>query len=249
MLSLYEILKASKTGIAPDMWTALAGMNWSGADSGHEVKELTGIPPLSFTADGTPLLDYLISGNMSQTGTPTPDSPVMPQETGERTGNLWNKLGFSANAINSSGVHTTTNSYGTTLSASTGSSVEITQIASGGNTNYQNGFFFIEIDFSQFSIGDAFVISFDYEITNKLSTVNTTVSYIGQGTSVTNVIADWSNSGRAVIKATFDSSMTKPYVEIRLCGNSINVTNVQIIRGSTALPYEPYGYFIEIEVS
>lgn len=27
MLSLYEILRASKTGIAPDMWTALAGMN------------------------------------------------------------------------------------------------------------------------------------------------------------------------------------------------------------------------------
>lgn len=91
MLSLYEILKASKTNIAPDMWTALAGMNWGGADSGHEVKELTGIPPLSFTADGTPLLDYLISGNMSQSGTPTPDNPIQPQETGERTWNLFDK--------------------------------------------------------------------------------------------------------------------------------------------------------------
>lgn len=75
MLSLYEILKASKTGIAPDMWTALAGMNWGGADSGHEVKELTGIPPLSFRADGTPLLDYLISGNTVQTGTGTTSYP------------------------------------------------------------------------------------------------------------------------------------------------------------------------------
>ena len=83
MLSLYEILKASKTGIAPDVWTALAGMNWGGKDSGAEVKELTGIPPLSFTADGTPLLDYLISGNMSQTGTPTPQNPVQPSECGE----------------------------------------------------------------------------------------------------------------------------------------------------------------------
>ena len=89
MLSLYEILKASKTGIAPDMWTALAGMNWGGADSGHEVKELTGIPPLSFTADGTPLLDYLISGNMSQTGTPTPDNPVDVNGVGERTANIF----------------------------------------------------------------------------------------------------------------------------------------------------------------
>ena len=89
MLSLYEILKASKTGIAPDMWTSLAGMNWGGADSGHEVKELTGIPPLSIRSNGTMLLDYLISGNMTQTGTPTPDNPVMPQETGDMSSNLW----------------------------------------------------------------------------------------------------------------------------------------------------------------
>lgn len=91
MLSLYEILKASKTGIAPDMWTALAGANFGGAGSGAEVKELTGIPPLSFTADGTPLLDYLISGNLSQTGTPTPQNPIQPQECGERTGNLFDE--------------------------------------------------------------------------------------------------------------------------------------------------------------
>jgi hypothetical protein len=83
MLSLYEILKASKTGIAPDMRTALAGMNWGGADSGHEVKELTGIPPLSIRSNGTMLLDYLISGNMSQTGTPTTTTPIQPQETGD----------------------------------------------------------------------------------------------------------------------------------------------------------------------
>ncbi len=31
MLSLYEILKASKTGLAPDMWTAIAGANFGGA--------------------------------------------------------------------------------------------------------------------------------------------------------------------------------------------------------------------------
>lgn len=91
MLSLYEILKASKTGIAPDMWTALAGANFGGAGSGAEVKELTGIPPLSFTADGTPLLDYLISGNLSQTGTPTPQNPIQPQECGEMTGNLFDE--------------------------------------------------------------------------------------------------------------------------------------------------------------
>ena len=72
MLSLYEILKASKTGIAPDMWTALAGKNWGGTDSGYEVKELTGVPPLSFRADGSPLMAWRISGNTVQSATPHP---------------------------------------------------------------------------------------------------------------------------------------------------------------------------------
>ena len=111
MLNLYEILKASKTGVAPDMWTALAGANFGGAGSGAGTKELTGIPPLNFTADGTPLLDYLISGNMSQTGTPRPDNPIMPQGTGERTGNLFDadsvirRDGYS---LNDNGVEQTT---------------------------------------------------------------------------------------------------------------------------------------------
>lgn len=115
MLSLYEILKASKTGISTDMWTALAGKNWNGTDTGHEVKELTGIPPLSFRADGTPLLDYLISGNMSQSGTPTRTTPIQPQETGERTGNLFDYTRTDGvetkKYINQSGEKVSSNNY------------------------------------------------------------------------------------------------------------------------------------------
>ena len=85
---LYEILKTSKLGasFAPDMYTALWAQKLA---RDGEVKTLSGAPPLSFQANGTPLLDYLISGNTVQSGTPTPDNPVMPQGTGERTGNLY----------------------------------------------------------------------------------------------------------------------------------------------------------------
>lgn len=55
-----------------------------------EVREYTGAVPVTITADGSPLLDYLITGNTTQSGTPTPENPVMPQGTGERTGNLYN---------------------------------------------------------------------------------------------------------------------------------------------------------------
>lgn len=79
---LYEILKTSKLGasFAPDMYTALWAQKLA---RDGEVKTLSGAPPLSFQANGTPLLDYLISGNTVQSGTPTPDSPVMPQGTGD----------------------------------------------------------------------------------------------------------------------------------------------------------------------
>lgn len=53
------------------------------------IKELTTSSfPISILANGLPLLDYRIDGNSVQSGTPTPDNPVMPQGTGERTGNL-----------------------------------------------------------------------------------------------------------------------------------------------------------------
>ena len=79
---LYEILKTSKLGasFAPDMYTALWAQKLA---RDGEVKTLSGAPPLSFQANGQPLLDYLISGNTVQSGTPTPDNPIMPQGCGD----------------------------------------------------------------------------------------------------------------------------------------------------------------------
>ena len=81
---LYEILKASKlgAGAAPDMYTALFAQRLNKGGSGGEA-ELSGVPPLTFRSNGTPLIDYLISGNTTQSGTPTHENPVMPQGTGD----------------------------------------------------------------------------------------------------------------------------------------------------------------------
>lgn len=48
-----------------------------------QILEYTGSVPVSIKTDGTPLLDYLITGNTTQDGTPTPDSPIMPEGCGE----------------------------------------------------------------------------------------------------------------------------------------------------------------------
>lgn len=44
---------------------------------------ITGVPPFTFNAKGTPLLDYTIYGNTIQSGTPTPDSPIEPEFCGD----------------------------------------------------------------------------------------------------------------------------------------------------------------------
>ena len=81
MLRLYEILKTSKTKIAPDLWTRLAADKMAG--DGGKVRELTGELPLTFRSNGKPLLDYTIYGNMEQSSTPTPDTPITPSECGK----------------------------------------------------------------------------------------------------------------------------------------------------------------------
>ena len=81
MTSLYEVLKRSKTApqLAPDMFTAL----WAKSITAGETIELSGQVPLSFKANGNPLLDFLISGNTVQSGTPTQDNPITPSECGD----------------------------------------------------------------------------------------------------------------------------------------------------------------------
>lgn len=45
--------------------------------------------PLTFIADGSPLISWSMKGNGQQSGTPTPDNPIMPEFVGVRTANLF----------------------------------------------------------------------------------------------------------------------------------------------------------------
>lgn len=76
-VSLYDILKARKTGLSPDLYTKLRAQ--------REMSEsvITAEPPIYFKSDGTALIDYLINGNTTQSGTPTPESPIFPQGCGK----------------------------------------------------------------------------------------------------------------------------------------------------------------------
>lgn len=159
--------------------------------------------------------------------------------------NLWDNRGFSATAITSNHAHNTSNVYGTAISTTEGNEVTIIQSAyPTGNVGYQNGFFFIDVDFSKYAVGDIITISFDYIVNeiHALSTQTSTTIYAGKNNNtITPTLSsgDWKISGRLTVVVTIIEDMN-PYIEVRLCGNSITVKNIMLNTGSSPLPYEPY---------
>ena len=88
MTSYFNLLKYAATGIAsPDM-TYYDKMRASTL-MGGVVQTLTGQPPLTFKADGSPITVWSMKGNGQQTGTPTPDNPVMPEFVGTLDNTDW----------------------------------------------------------------------------------------------------------------------------------------------------------------
>lgn len=65
--------------------------------------------PYIFNTMQNKLSDWELFGNTIQTGTPTPDNPVMPQGTGERTGNLIDYAQSESGGIDGSGNYVPAN--------------------------------------------------------------------------------------------------------------------------------------------
>lgn len=80
MISMWEVLKASKGLPVSDFYAAMWGRKMAVK---YIVTELEGTLPMSIVSAGEPLIDYRIYGNTEQTGTPTPENPIMPIGCGE----------------------------------------------------------------------------------------------------------------------------------------------------------------------
>jgi hypothetical protein len=153
---------------------------------------------------GTYLLDYLISGNMSQTGTPTPDNPITPQGTGERTGNLFDKTTITTGKWKSTSGDTTVavGSYSDYIAVSSDTDYYVTAIVS--RSSFYSG-----------------------------------VCYDSAKTPISNIELP-QNTTSGVIHTPANCA----YIILNFSTNKTN--EVMLNLGSTALPYEPYGYKIPI---
>ena len=87
--TFFDLMKYASTGIASSSMTAYDKMRALAAFGGGKMQTLTGVPPLSFKANGMPLISWSMLCNGQQSETPTPDAPIMPTFCGVRTGNLF----------------------------------------------------------------------------------------------------------------------------------------------------------------
>ena len=195
--------------------------DWFYREYGTETETFTTLPK-TIIGDGQNISAYTIKGNMSQSGTPTPSNPIYPTEVGDKTANLYDSAATN---------------IGYWIS-STGAITSPPNATYGAITNK------IKVDVEQYTIWyygtrpysysicwydntDTFISRSHYSYTEMaqpsvVSVPNNAASFIFQ-------VSNGSNTGTDVITTDIISSF-----------------KIMLNTGSTALPYEPYGYKIPI---
>jgi hypothetical protein len=203
-----------------------------GKGGGGKIEELEGVPPLTFTANGQSLLDYLISGNTEQTGTPTPENPIIPNGCGEKTENLaW--TGWAEDFVTRAA---TANAYITQVDGRNC----LYAFCTVGFNQYDTKYIF-KTDFKESTV---YTLIFDYKRPSNLSTSSTIQVRYTDNTvdKLPNYVNDddWH-------KHTFVTASRKTVKDICCFYSSgyvyIDIDTFMVVEGSTApTSYIPYGY-------
>lgn len=244
MPTFFDLQKFAHTGIAsPDM-TAYDKARALATFGGGETQTLTGIPPLSFKSNGKPLISWSMLGNGQQAGTPAPDSPIMPQGTGERTGNLFNVNRLPSDTWTIDDKYYIDGAVGDSKSSIRPDTVDVSISNSGDLTvtarSYYGAGFVIPV-----TPNTTYTISFTTDTAVPSSKSIATITYVNADEDFLNYITIYGDT----TSVTFTTPDTAYYILITFRYTSNTITYSDIMLSSTAIPYEPYGYFIEIEVS
>ena len=200
---LLEVMKARAGIPTNDLFAMLWAQKLRAGSS--SVQTLTGIPPLSFKSNGTPLISWIMKGNGQQQGTQTPDNPVMPEFVGVRTGNLFDKTATDTN-----------NGY-----------MNSKYIGYDGN------------------IGNSDNHNISEYIAIPVGTEHLTISNISASTNVHCQFYDSSKNAISIflydtIPCTVSIPSNAKYIRCSI--SKVQMSNFMLNIGSTALPYEPYGW-------
>lgn len=195
---------------------------WNGGQP--QPTTIEGVPPLTFTAKRTGNLeDYTIWGNSLQSGTPTPDSPIEPEFVGERTENLFDPENVTNGKIGHTGTVATTDTHS-----------YITDYIDITGANY--------VQLSQDKLG----ITGDYYIT--LGSWDENKNFIENSRIYTYVSSNPSRPDVVSVAKSLEpnAKYIRASVEVNNANDNPSTVHPMLNYGSTALPYEPYGYKIPI---
>ena len=198
-------------------------VNGSWTDTPHYIHNtstdtITTLPAVLYPNAATATVG--LKGNTVQNGTPTPDNPIMPQGTGERTGNLWNAIKYSYTSLSDTNVW----AYRSSLTGS------VYRIPCMPNTKYT--LYLTE------NVGISIW---------RICEVSTDVVPNASSTSVptTGVYASAVPTSKS---ATFTTSASAKYILFQSNETSYDsiLPVIMLIEGTTKIPYESYGYKIPI---
>lgn len=208
-MNLYDVIAGQGTTHFERLFSQRFG-------GGEKVHTLTGVPPLSFKGNGKPLISWSMLGNGQQTGTPTPDAPIMPEFVGVRTAQLFDD--------NNAGYWKWVNSNGSIAE----------------NAAYAA--------FQDYDVGNAAAFVAKYNGVKPYS--HSIAFYDSNGDFISRV----HRSNPSVSGDAFDVPAGSTKARYQVATNTSETMTSAILQsmkimlnsGSTALPYEPYGYKIPI---
>lgn len=172
--------------------------------------------PYIFNTMQNKLSDWELFGNTVQTGTQTPQNPIQPQETGERTGNLFDK--------NNTTIYSAYfNASGSWLLSADSKSVKM---PCQPNTQYT------------LSVPNSLEVFRVYESNNAsiepLSTSPPRATEITRETNISQYTFTTSSTAQIILFQGSNAAVTEWF------------NGLMLNTGSTALPYENFGYKIQI---
>ena len=192
------------------------------------LRTVTGIPPLTLPncVDENSIINYTISGNSVQDGTPSPDNPIEIESVGEKTANL-----FDVNNPFLIGGYISNNkllSYNATYDSSPTVTI-VLPIKS--NTPYTA---------SRKLLGKRFALA-------------TSPNAPAASIELTNYTG---SNGYTAENLTITSGNDDKYLYVWFCNANFDtytyqelMQEIQIVEGTEILPYEPYGYKIPVKAS
>lgn len=180
--------------------------------------------PANIYADGNNATVGIV-GNMQQAGTPTPDNPIQPSECGERTGNLL-FAPDTGTIVSVLTISYTTNSSEFILNKN----VTDNNVSSAVNCN-------IALDAETYSI-----------TVQGLNTAGVNLDHIYLVDSNNTIIVQ-NIVNNISVQFTLTEATTIAKISFVAAASSVynnQVVSIMLNTGSTALPYQPYGYKIPI---